>query len=48
MSGQLTSKMAALEHLIREADRAAARLEAALGEGKGGRRKEEGRGERRD
>jgi hypothetical protein len=31
MTGQLTSKMAALEHLIREADRAAARLEAALG-----------------
>jgi hypothetical protein len=30
MSGQLNSKMAALEHLIREADRAAARLEAAL------------------
>jgi hypothetical protein len=30
MSGQLTSKMAALEHLIRDADRAAARLEAAL------------------
>jgi len=29
MSGQLNSKMSALEHLIREADRAAARLEAA-------------------
>jgi len=31
MSGQMNSKMAALEHLVREADRAAARLEAALG-----------------
>lgn len=30
LSGQLTSKMSALEHLIREADRAAARLEATL------------------
>jgi hypothetical protein len=30
MSGQLDSKMAALEHLIREANRAAARLESAL------------------
>ena len=30
MSGQMNSKMAALEHLVREADRAAARLEAAL------------------
>lgn len=30
LSGQLDSKMGALEHLIREADRAAARLEAAL------------------
>ncbi len=30
LSAQLDSKMAALEHLIREADRAAARLEAAL------------------
>jgi hypothetical protein len=30
MSGQLNSKMAALEQLIREADRAAARLETAL------------------
>jgi len=30
VSGQLDSKMAALEHLIREADRAAARLEAAV------------------
>lgn len=30
LSGQLDSKMAALSHLIREADRAASRLEAAL------------------
>ncbi len=30
LSGQLDSKLAALGHLIREADRAAARLEAAL------------------
>ena len=30
VSGQLDSKMAALEHLIRDADRAAARLERAL------------------
>jgi len=30
LSGQLTSKMSVLEHLIRDADRAAARLEAAL------------------
>jgi hypothetical protein len=30
VSGQLDSKMAALEHLTREADRAAARLEAAV------------------
>jgi hypothetical protein len=30
LSGQLDSKMAALAHLIREADRAAGRLEAAL------------------
>jgi len=30
LSGQLDSKMGALSHLIREADRAAARLEAAL------------------
>ena len=30
LCGQLDSKMGALEHLIREADRAAARLEAAL------------------
>jgi len=30
LSGQLDSKMAALRHLIREADRAAGRLEAAL------------------
>lgn len=30
LSGQLDSKMSALEHLIREADRAAGRLEAAL------------------
>jgi hypothetical protein len=31
LSGQLESRMSALAHLIREADRAAARLEAALG-----------------
>jgi hypothetical protein len=30
LSGQLDSKMSVLEHLIRDADRAAARLEAAL------------------
>lgn len=30
LSGRLDSKMGALEHLIRDADRAAARLEAAL------------------
>ena len=35
MSGQLDSKMAALEHLIREADRAAARLEAATAAAQG-------------
>ncbi len=35
LSGRLDSKMGALEHLIREADRAAARLEAALAAARG-------------
>jgi hypothetical protein len=35
MTGQLDSKMAALEHLTREADRAAARLEAAVAAARG-------------
>ncbi len=40
LSGQLESRMSALAHLIREADRAAARLEAALAStGEPGRRK---------
>jgi hypothetical protein len=37
LSAQLDSKMGALEQLIREADRAAARLEAALAAGRGGK-----------
>jgi hypothetical protein len=36
LCAQLDSKMGALEQLIREADRAAARLEAALAAGRGG------------
>lgn len=35
LSAQLDSKMAALEHLIRDADRAAARLEASLDKARG-------------
>lgn len=36
LSGQLDSKMGALQHLVREADRAAARLEKALAGAEGG------------